>query len=163
MPSKAVLLQILISLTAAALYGCLQGENVSVFGTLQIGSFEVAFLVALSVLMLVPYLHHWLSKSAEQDRDDFASLIDDARKLRAQHYHDTAHDKPLPTAHNNRLLREEQDLDIHLQLLRIYFFKERHSLYHDLPRLIKLMQRRNLRQAQKLWPKPKANPLLAPS
>ena len=90
---RNVPIEILVSLTAAALYGVLSGKGASVLGTLQIGSFEVAFLVALCGVMIFSRLilplasEWWESRSLESklDREDFKGLVEDTKKVKA-HY-----------------------------------------------------------------------------
>ena len=162
MPSKDIPVQILVSLAAAALWGFVQGESMSVLGTLQIGYFEVAFLVALCVMMVLarvvlPWLNGWLLEPGRRDREDFSSLVGDAKKVREGYDRGSDYYKGLPKEEKDKAINEQHDLEVHLQLLEVQFFTEGQNLFRDLALLIKLMERGDLQQARKRWPKPQGS------
>ena len=165
MPSKDIVVQILISLTAAALWGLVQGESMSVLGTLQIGLFEVAFLVALSVVMVItgifkligPRIDAWWFGPGRRDREDFSNLLGDATGVRAGYVHRSHSGPPAEQAAKAEVLHQEHDLQIHLELLGVRFFYKDQPLFRDLALLIKLMQRGDLKQARKRWPLPQGS------
>ena len=162
MPNKDIPVQILVSLAAAALWGFVQGESMSVLGAVQIGYFEVAFLVALCVVMILtkvilPWLDGWLLEPGRRDREDFNNLLEDAKGVRAEYVHRSHSEQPSGEAERAEALHQEHDLQTHLELLGVRFFYRDQPLFRDLALLIKLMQRGDLKQAQERWPAPQGS------
>ena len=130
----------------------------SVLGALQIGYFEVAFLVALCVVMVLaralPWLDDRLFGARRRDREDFRSLAGDAKKVREGYAMAPERRAALPEAERLKASDEHHDLEVHLELLGVHFFFRDQNLYRDLALLIKLMERGDLKKARQQWPMP---------
>ena len=156
-PVRKHLVEFLVALTAAATFEVLQEEQADVLGTLQIGSFELYMLWSLCAVLLlsriaIPRFNEW-QRSRYLDWDDFQALEKDARRVRDRYLRGPV--KDLPEEKRRETLVAEQDLKIHLRLLGVGFYGERGpDVVTDMALLIKLMQRRDLATARKMFPHP---------
>ena len=148
---------ILIALTAAATVEVIRRGDATVLGTFQLDYFEVTLLWSLCAVFLVtrtiiPRLNDWWTRR-RLDWDDFRNLEEDARAVRNDFRHP---DKVNATQESrNDALERTHDLEVHLRLLGVQIFNRGNDfdLYDGLATLIKLMQRGDLRQARKLFPR----------
>ena len=157
-PSRQFLAELLVAVTAAATVEVLKEERADILGSFQRGSFELYLLWSLCVLLLLtrvaaPFLKEWW-KNRHPDWDDFRALETDARSVRHGYLHDRIAD--LPKEKRAETVVEEHDLKIHLRLLRVGFYSGENGrdVVTDMALLIKLMQRRDLRTARRMFPFP---------
>ena len=156
-PVRKHLVEFLLALTAAATFEVLKEERPDVLGSFQLGSFELYLLWSLCAVLLltrivIPWITEW-RRNQWLDWDDFHALEKDARLVRDGYLRGPV--KTLPEEEQRKTLIAEQDLKIHLQLLGVGFYGEKSTdAVTDMARLIKLMQRRDLKTARRMFPPP---------
>ena len=149
-----------MALTAAATFEVLKEEQPDVLGSFQLGSFELYLLWSLCAVLLltrivIPQFNEW-QRNRHLDWDDFHALEKAARLVRNGYLRGPV--KNLPLEKQGETLVAEQDLKIHLRLLGVGFYGEkRPDVVTDMALLIKLMQRRDLKTARRMFP-PLSNP-----
>ena len=159
-PVRKHLVEFVVALTAAATFEVFNEEQSDVLGTFQLGSFELYVLWSLCVVLFlsriaIPWFTEW-QRSCYLDWDDFHALEKDARLVREGYLRGPVRD--LPAEKRAETLVAETDLKIHLRLLRVGSYGEHgRDLVTDMALLIKLMQRRDLTTARRMFPHPPAN------
>ena len=148
---------ILIALAAAATIAVVGQGNATILGTLQLGWFEVTFLWSLCAVLVVtrlalPALGNWW-RWRNLDWEDFKNLENDARAVR-EHYQRRNFSETAEVQVRHHATEQSHDLMVHLELLGVRFptADPDVDLYDALARLIKLMQRGDLKTARKLYP-----------
>ena len=157
---QGVLRDLLIALSIAVTIEFIRQGDATILGTLKVGRFEVTFLWSLCVILVVtrfamPLLvDSWRKRYL--DWDDFKNLEEDARGVR-EDFQQRRHTADSDEKDSQYATQRHNDLRVHLDLLRIHMPSAHDdptiNLFDEMARLIKLMQRGDLKNARKRYPR----------